>query len=61
MLSYSDNEVYLIGTSKLNIMDATNLENIRQGIRELTRNNDERKQKIFVLKLLIRHGGKIKE
>ena len=59
MLSYSDNEVYLIGTSKLNIMDATNLENIREVIRELSRNNVERKQRIFVPALLIR--GKIKE
>ena len=61
MLSYSDNEVYLIGTSKLNIMDATNLENIKEVIRELSRNNVERKQTHFVPELLIRHRGKIKE
>ena len=61
MLSYSDNEVHLIGTSKLSVMDATNLENIREAIRELSRNNVERKQRIFVPELLIRQGGKIKE
>ena len=53
MLSYSDNEVHLIGTCKLSVMDATNLENIREAIRELSRNNVERKQRIFVPELLI--------
>ena len=61
MLSYSDNEVHLIGTSKLSVMDTTNLENIREAIRVLLRNNVERKQRIFVPELLIRHGRKIKE
>ena len=61
MLSYPDNEVHLIGTSKLSVMDTTNLENIREAIRELSRNNVERKQRIFVPELLIRQGGKIKE
>ena len=46
MLSYSDNEVHLIGTSKLSVMDATNLENIREAIRKLSRNNIERKQRL---------------
>ena len=61
MLSYSDNEVHLIGTSKLSVMDTTNLENIREAIRELSRNNVERKQRMFVPELLIRQGGKITE
>ena len=34
MLSYSDNEVHLIGTYKLSVMDVTNLENIIEAIRE---------------------------
>ena len=37
MLSYSDNEVHLIGTSKLSVMDTTNLDNRREAIRELSR------------------------
>ena len=34
MLSYSDNEVHLIGTSKLSVMDVMNLENMIEAIRE---------------------------
>ena len=41
MLLYPNNEVHLIGTSKLSVMDTTKLENIREAIRELSRNNVE--------------------
>ena len=47
-LSYSDNEVQLIGTSKLNVMDATNIENVREALREMSENNVERNQWILV-------------
>ena len=42
LLSYSDNEVHLIGTCKLNVMDATNLENVREALREISGKNVER-------------------
>ena len=36
LLSYFDNEVYLIGTCILSVIDATNLENEREAIREMS-------------------------
>ena len=41
-LSYSDNKVHLIRTCKLNVMDATNLENVREALREISGKNVER-------------------
>ena len=36
LLSYFDNEVHLIGTCILSVTDATNLENVREAIREMS-------------------------